>query len=197
MLLVEICGSLVALGYIFLTIYEDNRCWYFAVLSSIIFAYIFFQAELYFESVLQWVFVVLSIRGAISWNSGKTREEPLIPRWMSYKERLTDGAFCIVGTLSLTAIAYSISVSRSISISIPPVVAYLDAFITVGSVVATIQATRKATESWLSWICVDLLASGLYVYKKLYITAFLYSIYTLLAVYGLNKWRAKKRSLWP
>jgi nicotinamide mononucleotide transporter len=194
MLTVEICGTLIALGYVLLTIWEDSRCWYLAIVSAIIFSYIFFQAELYFESILQWIFVILSIRGLLLWGNGKNQEKlqsqkSLSPKWMSSKERIIHFIACIIGTFSLVAIASFTSLSLSLS----PVIIYLDAFITAGSIVATIQATKKATESWLSWICVNCLASGLYIHKNLYITAFLYGVYTLLAVYGFNKWRQKQR----
>ena len=67
-----------------------------------------------------------------------------------------------------------------------------DSFTTAGSVVATWMLARKLLEHWLIWILVDAVSMGLYVYKELYPTVVLFSVYTVMAILGYISW---KRSL--
>ena len=47
---------------------------------------------------------------------------------------------------------------------------------------------RKKVENWIVWIVVDVLYVGLYVYKGLNLTAFLYALFVVLAYTGLRAW---------
>jgi len=48
---------------------------------------------------------------------------------------------------------------------------------------------RKHLENWLVWIGVDLIYIGIYVYKHLYLTSFLYFIFLLMCIAGYAQWR--------
>ena len=49
--------------------------------------------------------------------------------------------------------------------------------------------TRKLLESWLVWIAVDVFYVGMFVYKELYLTAGLYTVFLALATMGFVQWR--------
>ena len=66
---------------------------------------------------------------------------------------------------------------------------YWDAFTTAGSIVATWMLARKMLEHWLLWIVIDLVSLGMYLYKELYLTAFLFLVYTVMAVVGFREWK--------
>ena len=65
---------------------------------------------------------------------------------------------------------------------------YWDAFTTAASFVATWMLAKKMIDQWLVWIVVDFVAMGMYMYKGLYLTAFLFFIYTSMAVWGYYAW---------
>jgi nicotinamide mononucleotide transporter len=69
---------------------------------------------------------------------------------------------------------------------------YVDAATTTVSLLAQWMMTRKLIENWLIWIAVDVVYVGMFIYKGLYLTAFNYGIYLVLAVMGYIAW---KRSL--
>jgi nicotinamide mononucleotide transporter len=69
---------------------------------------------------------------------------------------------------------------------------YWDALTTAGSIVATWMLTRKILEHWIVWVFVDLVSMGLYLYRGLYPTAFLFLVYTIMAVVGYLEWRRSK-----
>jgi nicotinamide mononucleotide transporter len=48
---------------------------------------------------------------------------------------------------------------------------------------------RKKLEHWLIWVVVDLVSTGMYIYKGLTVTVVLYIVYTLVAVVGFREWK--------
>jgi nicotinamide mononucleotide transporter len=64
----------------------------------------------------------------------------------------------------------------------------MDSLTTALSIVATWMLAKKYIEHWLIWIFVDLVSSGLYIYKELWPTVILFIIYTLLAYRGYIEW---------
>jgi nicotinamide mononucleotide transporter len=66
-----------------------------------------------------------------------------------------------------------------------------DALSTALSVVAMWMLSRKYVEQWLVWLVVDMISSGLYIYKGIPFTAGLYGLYSVLAVAGYIGWRKK------
>ncbi len=49
--------------------------------------------------------------------------------------------------------------------------------------------TRKWLENWTLWIALDVVYVGMFVFKRLYLTAGLYAVFLVLAVIGLREWR--------
>jgi nicotinamide mononucleotide transporter len=65
---------------------------------------------------------------------------------------------------------------------------YLDSFTMVFSLLATYLTIKKYSENWLFWIVIDALLCYLFYQQNLSINAFLFLIYTFVAVYGWFKW---------
>src|SRR3712207_2272509 len=47
---------------------------------------------------------------------------------------------------------------------------------------------RKHIEQWLTWILVDIVSCGLYIYQEISFTSALYGIYAIVAIFGYMKW---------
>jgi len=60
--------------------------------------------------------------------------------------------------------------------------------------VAQWMQTRKWLETWLVWIVVDVVYVGMYAFKGLLPTAFLYAVFLGLAVLGLREWTRSLKS---
>ena len=58
----------------------------------------------------------------------------------------------------------------------------------VFSIIATHQASKSVLENWLFWILID--ASAIYIFssRELYLTAILYFVYAVMAVFGFITW---------
>jgi len=66
---------------------------------------------------------------------------------------------------------------------------WLDAALTAFSLVAQWWQARRHVAAWWLWIVVDVIYTGLYLYKSLDVTAALYLGLVGLAVLGLRHWR--------
>ncbi|MCA1761071.1 MAG: nicotinamide mononucleotide transporter family protein, partial [Bacteroidales bacterium] len=57
------------------------------------------------------------------------------------------------------------------------------------SIVATWMLAKKYIEHWIIWIFVDVVSSGLYIYKNLWPTVVLFVVYTVMAFIGFIEWK--------
>jgi nicotinamide mononucleotide transporter len=57
--------------------------------------------------------------------------------------------------------------------------------------VGLILLARKYIEQWIAWVVVDVICVVLFIYKGIYLTAGLYALYTVLAIYGYYVWKQK------
>ena len=57
-----------------------------------------------------------------------------------------------------------------------------------------LKRAKKFIENWLIWIFADVVSAGLYIYKSLWPTAILFSIYTAMAFFGYIEWKKDLKS---
>ena len=68
-LILEFVAVLMAILYLVLAAKEDVKCWYAALISSLIYIYIMYQADLLMESILQVFYVLMAIYGWLQWKN--------------------------------------------------------------------------------------------------------------------------------
>ena len=68
-------------------------------------------------------------------------------------------------------------------------VPWWDSLTTSLSIIAMWMLAHKYVEQWLVWLVVDIVSCGIYIYKDLYFTSFLYGLYTVIAFFGYLKWK--------
>ncbi len=75
-------------------------------------------------------------------------------------------------------------------------VPWWDALPTAGSVAGQWLLGRKYVENWLVWLAVNLVSTGLFAYKGLWLTVLLYALFAALSVVGWRAWTAQGESAW-
>ncbi len=164
--------------------------WLFAILSSGLYALVFRDAKLYGDMGLQFVFVVVSCWGWWQWlkgdlgvhaeiASGELASPKLLPSRLSQVELLWSISFWLLSFLILYFFLHHFTDTD---------VPVADGFLTAGSLLGQILISRKKLENWWVWIVVDILYVGLYLYKGLHLTAFLYGVFVLMAIAGARAW---------
>lgn len=177
---VELVGALISALAVWLTARRRPWCWPIGLVSVLIYAWIFIDAKLYSDALLQGAFAVMIVYGWVRWmqhldDQGRVQLAPMPLRH----------ALQHVGVGALGALALGFAMHRWTDAALP----WLDAALTAFSLVAQWWQGRRHIAAWWLWITVDVLYVGEYVYKSLLITAVLYVVFIALAVIGLRAWR--------
>jgi nicotinamide mononucleotide transporter len=186
---VELCGTIFGLIYVLFSIRQSLLTWPAGIITSLLYCWVFFDAKFYAGMGLQGYYVVISIYGWWSWQQGAKSISGDEKLHVSYTDsKLWIKLFII--NLLLTILMYYI-LGRYTDSPIP----FGDAFTTSLSIIATWMLARKKVEQWLIWIFIDLISVGLYLYRGLYPTVFLFVVYTLMAGIGYMEWHKETKKV--
>jgi nicotinamide mononucleotide transporter len=179
----EVLAVITGIISVYLSTRENIWSWPTALVNVTLYFVVFFEAKLYADMGLQVVYFVLSLYGWYEWlYGGENRTELHVsrtPRALGVRLLLI-GVACAatLGTL----------LARFTDAALP----YVDSATTSTSLVAQWMMTRKILENWAVWAVVDVVYVGMFLFKRLYLTAGLYTVFLVLAIMGYVQW---KRSL--
>lgn len=176
----ELAAALVSAVAVWLTARRSPWCWPVGLVSVVAYAWIFVDAKLYSDMLLQVVFAVLILYGWHRWMrhldaGGHVRVASL--------DRRSATLHLAVGSAAALALGYAMH--RWTDASLP----WLDAALTAFSLVAQWWQARRHAAAWWLWIVVDVIYVGEYAYKSLPVTAVLYAGFVVLAAMGWRAWR--------
>jgi len=153
------------------------------------------QVPLFGQAGRQVFFIITSIYGWWRWNDvrrarGAGRDRPAItPRWATTRERVF---YLLLAAGAIVVCQWLFSVIGA-GFPAPRWYYWCDAWIFVGSMLATFAMARGWTDFWLAWLAVDVVGVPLLWHSQYYPTAVLYVVYAALVVYGFFVWlRASK-----
>jgi nicotinamide mononucleotide transporter len=179
----ELIAFVLSIATVLLNIRRNHWAWLFAIVSSAMYGIVFFGARLYGDAGLQAVFIAASCWGWYQWLRGGDHK-PLVVTRLDRAGWIASLAGWAIG-FGLLAMFLGTYTNTDVPVE--------DGFLTAGSLLGTLLTARKKVENWHTWIVVDVLYVGLYVYKGLHLTAVLYGLFVVLAVLGLLTWRAAAR----
>ena len=176
--------ELFAVIFGFIAVYfntqENVLGWPTGIIGVVLSGIVFFEAKLYSDLALHVIYVILGFYGWYEWlYGGKNKSELKV----STLARSLLVVLIVLGALGTFGIGYFFATYTDADL------AYWDAFTTAYSLVGQYMLARKKIENWMLWIIVDTVASGIYIYKELYLLALLYFLYLGLATYGYLNWK--------
>lgn len=185
---IEILGAILGLLYIFFSIRQHILTWPTGLFTSLLYTAVFFQSGFYADMGLQVYYVVISIYGWYYWLKGgkKGRQQEQVPVTKMPKHLLLK---TIVATVAIYILILFVLI-RFTDSTVP----VMDSLTTALSITATWMLAKKYIDHWLIWIFVDLVSAGLYVYKGLWPTVILFTVYTIMAVLGYIEWKKSIKS---
>jgi len=178
--LLESVAVLTGILCVWFNIRQNIWTWPVAIISSLLFAVVFFETRLYTTMLLQGLFVGISIYGWRAWLTGGPEGGTL----MVTRLRPVVGLILLLLTLMGTT-GFALLLEYLTGSPYP----LTEALTTTLSVIASWMAARKILESWLVWIVADAIYVGLYIATELYPTLLLYALYLGLATTGYIAWR--------
>lgn len=183
----EQIAAIIALTGIILTVMQRSSSWILDIISSLLYMFVFYKTGFYSDSLLQILFISMSIYGWYSWTETSYSGHTLQIRDIARDEIYIATTLVMVLTLS-GGFIFSQYVGGA---SYP----YTDSFCTALSVAATWLTARKIIQNWYLWIFADLIYIYLFCLKQLYPTAILYAVLVILAIAGLTTWKKIEKQL--
>ncbi len=177
--LLETSGVITGTLCVYLAAKNKIWSWPMAIISVVIYIFIFLDAKLYADTGLQVYFLITNIYGWYFW-SRRTGKETVPVSSITRREI----ALSILGIATFT-LALGFFLFKRTDASFP----FIDSFCTACSLVAQIFLARKVMENWLIWIFVDVIYVGVYIAKDLDLTAGMYALYIYIAAIGYFEWR--------
>lgn len=189
--MLEIFGAILGLIYIYLEFRASIHLWIVGAIMPVVYAIVYFQAELYAQGGIQLYYVAAALYG---WG-----------RWRMWKQRKQEGDAEELPIRHLNQIAFQrcLYLAAFLSLPIYGVLKYFnesnvlifDSLIASFSIVAMLMLAMKVVEQWIMWFIVDVACVILYLYlslntdTQLFATAALYALYSILAIVGYFKWK--------
>jgi nicotinamide mononucleotide transporter len=170
---------------VYLSVRQNIWSWPTALVNVTLYFLIFRRERLYADMGLQVFYVGISLYGWYHWLFGG--EGRTILKVTHTPKHLG----VVLPVLGLSA-AYGIGtiLGNTTDASVP----YMDSTLTVTSLIAQWMMSRKYLENWIVWVVADVAYIGMFIYRGLYLTSFLYAVFLVLATKGYFDWRASLRA---
>lgn len=180
MLWMQLLGALLSVAAVWLTAIRHGSCWPIGIVSVVVYAWVFLEARLYSDALLQIIFGVMIVYGWVNWArhpaaDGRVRIARLAPARAALHVALGAAGAVVLGAL----------MQRYTNAALP----WLDATLTSFSLVGQWWEDRRHIVAWWLWIVADVIYVGEYTYKHLLITSVLYAVFVVLAIIGLRHWQ--------
>lgn len=182
----EIIAFWLSIAMVVFNIRVNPLGWPLAIISSLLYARLFYEYKMYGETGLQFVFVALAAWGWWQWLRG-TQEDgsSLQVRTLT---RAMQGRLLLI-----TAVLWPVLgglLDRYTDSDVP----WWDALPTAGSLVGQWLLGRKYVENWPVWVLVNIVSVALFAYKALWLTVILYVIFAVMAWVGWRAWQRLDRN---
>ena len=186
----EATGLVSGLLCVLLLIRQNIWNWPIGLLYSLVSIVVFYRTRLYADLSLHVFYVMMNAYGWYYWGFAKRSSDvPEVP--------VTQTPFR-VGVLLTIAVAASTAVlGWSFANYTNAAVPYWDSTTTTMSFAAMWMTARKHIENWIIWLVVDIVSTGIYLYKGLDMYALLYCVYIGMAFAGWWAWRQSMLRIAP
>ena len=176
----EIVAAILAITYLILAMLEDIRCWIAWIISSLMYFFVMYSANLYMEALLQIFYIFIGLYGLYQWRFKADKKDALkITTWSVKNHLIVIGALVFLTSLSgYVLMIYTAAASP-----------FIDAFTTWGAIAASYLVAKKILENWFYWFVIDFVSVFLFISRELYPTALLFIVYLVLVVIGYSAWR--------
>jgi len=185
--LLELIAMVTALIYVVLAAKGNIYCWPAALISTLLYTFIFYDFYLWMDSLLQVYYMGMAFYGWYCWRQAKNDQlttKPITKYIFSIQQWAMKTHVISIVLLAIASVLVGWLMEKYTPTDFP----YLDSATTVFAIFATYLITQKVLENWLYWVVIDLLSIYIYVQKGLTPTAVLFVLYVILAVYGYIKW---------
>lgn len=183
---IEILGVITGIIYLWLEYRASIYLWIAGIVMPAIYIFIYYDAGLYADFGINIYYLVIALYGWLAWKTGFTIFGSKGP---AKELRISHTPRNVWMKILLAYATAQIFITWLLISYTDSTVPYADSFTTALSIVGMWMLARKYIEQWWVWCVVDVASSALYIYKGLYLTAILYAVYAIIAIFGYLKWK--------
>lgn len=183
---VELIGTLFGLMSVYFASRTNILTWSTGIVNVFFLFILFFQVRLYADMLLQVYFFVVTLYGWYSWKK-KFKKSSVTS--IEFKTKIWLAVIIGIGTFIMGFLFSNIHLYLHQYFKIEATYPYIDSFVMVLSIVATVLLAQKKIESWYLWIIVDLICVFLFFKKRIVFLGLEYLMFLGLATYGCINWK--------
>ncbi|MDH2428644.1 nicotinamide riboside transporter PnuC [Sphaerisporangium sp. TRM90804] len=177
---IDLVGNVLALATVWLAIRRTIWTWPVQLTGSVLLFVASVQAHITGNALKQAMFGALAVYGWWRWTRGTRGGNDLTVRPGTTRERVALVAVMAVAT-ALVALFFTVT-----GWSWAPLP---DAYIFVGSAVATYAQGRALIDFWWIWVAVDVVGVPLAFQSGLVVSGVVYAIFFVMVLLGYREWR--------
>lgn len=178
---IEIIIFISGIWSVYLAKKADILVYPIGIITTILTVYIMYNAKYYADMSINIYYTIMSFYGWYAWKKGNNSEELVITK-INNKEKII-GLILFIITAIICVFIYHIFKYKLQTNN------YLDIFTTSLFFTAMWYFAHKKIENWLLWIIGDIIVVYIFFDRQLYIIAFQYIIFTILAISAYIEWK--------
>lgn len=188
---VELIGTIFGLLSVYFASRANILTWATGLVNELFLFILFFQVQLYADMFLQVYFFIITLYGWYNWKQ-KPKKNSITT--IELKTKLWLVSAIIIGTIIAGFLFTKIHLYLPQYFKTEAAFPFVDSFVMVLSIIATILLAQKKIETWYLWIIVDVVCVFLFFKKGIVFLGLEYFLFLGLATYGLLNWKKQLKN---
>lgn len=181
----DLLGNLLGLATVGLALRRSLWAWPVQMAGCVLLFGADISAHLGGTAARQVALAVMALYGWFRWSTVRKNEHDITIRWARWSERALLAAGLGLGTVAFALVLKHYHASWA---------PWPDAYIFIGSLVATAAQAKGYVEFWFVWIAVDAVGVPLAFDNGLPVSGLVYVFYFAIVIAGLRQWVIKARA---
>jgi nicotinamide mononucleotide transporter len=184
----DLTGNVLSLAVVWLAMRKTLWTWPVQLTGALLLLAASLHASVPGNALKQVLFCGLALYGWIMWTRGRRETDAIIVRQATARERAVLLGALVVGTAVVAQLFVHLD---WLKVAWSP---WANAYIFVGSAVATFAQSRALVDFWIVWVLVDLVGVPLALKSGLYVSGAVYGIFFVMVMVGFRNWLRESRS---
>jgi nicotinamide mononucleotide transporter len=184
----DLVGNVLSLAVVWLAMRKTLWTWPVQLVGALLLLAASLHAHVPGNALKQILFCGLALYGWFMWTRGRREADGLAVRQATARERAVLLGALVVGTAVVAELFVHLD---WLKVAWSP---WANAYIFVGSAVATFAQSRALVDFWIVWVLVDLVGVPLALKSGLYVSGAVYGIFFVMVMVGFRNWLRESRS---
>ncbi|WP_280271937.1 nicotinamide mononucleotide transporter family protein [Nocardia wallacei] len=184
----DLIGNILSLTVVWLAMRKTMWTWPVQLAGALLLLAASLDAHVPGNALKQILFCALAGYGWISWTRGRRDHGGLLVRPATARERAVLLTVLALGTVLVAELFIHLT---WLHIAWSP---WANAYIFVGSAIATFAQSRALVDFWIIWMLVDLVGVPLAFNSGLYVSGAVYGLFFVMVMIGFARWRREYRA---